>query len=374
MKVLIAIDSFKGSISSLEAGNAAAEGVRKAIPGAEITVLPIADGGEGTTEALIAGVGGNIREITVTGPIGDKVVARYGIMGNTAIMEMAQASGLTLVPVEKRNPMHTTTYGLGEMILDAIDLGCTDFVIGIGGSATNDGGIGMLQALGFSFLDEHNHEVPYGARGVSLICSISDTNVPVNIKKCNFKIACDVNNPLCGPNGCSAIFAPQKGATEKDIFEMDLALERYSKLCGISLENANPEYPGAGAAGGLGFAFMAFLNASLEPGVSIIFDTIKLEKFIREADIVITGEGRIDAQTIMGKAPIGVAKVSKKYGKRVIGVCGSAAQDASICNEHGIDAVFSIIKTVTSLDEAMEKNNAIENMKFTCEQIFRLLK
>lgn len=374
MNVVIAIDSFKGCITSLEAGNAAADGIKKAIPDADITILPIADGGEGTTDALSSGLGGRIKEISVTGPIGDKVVVKYGIIKNTAIMEMAQSSGLTLVPLNKRNPMHTTTYGLGEMILDAIDNGCTDFIIGIGGSATNDGGIGMLQALGFSFLDKHNHKVPYGALGVSLICSISDANVPKKIRECNFKIACDVSNPLCGDNGCSAVFAPQKGATEKEVHEMDLALKRYSKLCGIALGKSEPEYPGSGAAGGLGFAFRTFLNASLEPGVKIIFDTINLENHVKYADIVVTGEGRIDSQTIMGKAPIGVARLAKRYDKKVIALCGSASNDSYICNENGIDAIFPIVRCPLSLDEAMDNNTAKENVILTAEQVFRLLK
>lgn len=373
MKIVVAIDSFKGSMTSLEAGNAAADGIKKAIPDAQITVLPIADGGEGTTDALIAGLGGHICKVDVAGPIGEKVNAKYGIIGKTAIMEMAQAAGLTMVPEQKRNPMYTTTYGLGQMILDAIDKGCTDFIIGIGGSATNDGGVGMLQALGFSFKDKAGKEVSYGAKGVVEISSISDVEVDEKVKGCSFKIACDVNNPLCGENGCSRIFAPQKGASEEEIKEMDFALKQYANLSRDIRQDADPDYPGSGAAGGLGFAFRTFLNAALEPGISIIFDTIDLEKAVKDADIVVTGEGRIDAQTVMGKAPIGVARISKKYDKKVIALCGCASDDASVCNDNGIDAIFSIAKEASTLDEAMEKSNAIKNMTFTCEQIFRLL-
>lgn len=373
MKIIIAIDSFKGSVTSVEAGQAAAEGIKKAMPDAHITVLPVADGGEGTTEALITGLGGSFTQVSVTGPMGDKVMAKYGIVGETAVMEMAESSGLTLVPMTKRNPKYMTTYGLGEMILDAIEKGCSDFIIGIGGSATNDGGIGMLQALGVSFLDEQGKEVSFGAQGVETIHSISIENVPEKVRNCHFKIACDVNNPLCGQQGCSAVFAPQKGATAEEVKEMDRALMRYSELCKGIVAEVDPEYPGSGAAGGLGFAFRTFLNASLEPGVSIILDAIDLEKHVKEAELVLTGEGRIDAQTIMGKAPIGIAKLSKKYNKKVVALCGSVSEDASICNENGIDAIFSIVPGACSLEEAMEKSGTLRNIAFTCQQIGRLL-
>lgn len=373
MKVVVAIDSFKGSMSSLEAGRAAAEGIKRAIPKADVTILPVADGGEGTTEALISGLGGEFHEISVTGPAGDNVMAKYGIVNQTAIMEMAQAAGLTLIPVEKQNPMHTTTYGLGEMILDAIEKGCNDFIIGIGGSATNDCGVGMLQALGFSFLDEDNHEVVWGAEGIGRICSISDVNVSEKVKKSTFKIACDVNNPLCGPIGCSAIFGPQKGANKNDIRHMDMALSHFAKLTKKVYHNADPDIPGSGAAGGLGFAFRTFLNASLKPGVQIVLEGIKLDQSVIMSDIVVTGEGKIDSQTLMGKAPIGVAKIAKKYDKKVIAFCGCAADDSVVCNENGIDAIFPITRGILTLEEAMKKESAMKNMTLTAEQVFRLL-
>ncbi|HEO8126016.1 TPA: glycerate kinase [Streptococcus agalactiae] len=375
MKVVVAIDSLKGSLSSLEAGNAIKESINEVIPGADVEVHPLADGGEGTVEALTLGMGGTIETIPVKGPLGEKVHAGYGIIPKRqlAIIEMAAAAGITLIATEERNPLHTTTYGVGEMIKDAISKGCRHFIIGIGGSATNDGGAGMLQALGYALLDKDNQEISLGAQGLADLKSISTDKVIEELKECDFKIACDVTNPLCGAQGCSSIFGPQKGADEDMITEMDTWLSNYATLATSVSEKADATIEGTGAAGGLGFAFLAFTNATLESGIDIILSEINIEKAISEADLVVTGEGRLDGQTVMGKAPIGVAKLAKKYGKKVVAFSGSVTEDAILCNQHGIDAFFPIVRRLISLDEAMSKEVAYKNMKETATQVFRLI-
>lgn len=375
MKVVIAIDSFKGSLSSLEAGNAVKDAVLKLDRDAEVVVRPLADGGEGTVDAMAAGLGGDVIELAVTGPLGETVSAKYCIVdGKTAVIEMAQAAGLPLVPKKKRDPMFTTTYGVGELILDAIRRGCRSFIVGIGGSATNDGGAGMLSALGFDFLDKNGKNIARGACGLESLASISAENVIPELKKCRFRVACDVNNPLCGERGCSAVYGPQKGATSETVKIMDGWLGKYAEIAKSVFPDCDPDHHGAGAAGGLGFAFKTFLGASLESGIGIILDETKLEEHIADADIVVTGEGRIDFQTAMGKAPIGVAKLAKKYGKRVIAFAGCVTEDAEECNDHGIDAFFPILRGIVTLDEALERENAYNNLKATAYQVFRLIK
>ena len=376
MKITVAIDSLKGSLSSMEAGYAIAEGIHKVYPKASVQVRPLADGGEGTVDALVAGMNGIFRSVMVTGPLGEPVSARYGIIENTntAVMEMSQAAGITLVPSKKRNPLYTTTYGVGEMIKDAIDMGCRRFIMGIGGSATNDGGIGMLQALGYGFMNEKGEQIPFGAKGLEYMKSISTEHVIPELKDCEFRIACDVTNPLCGKYGCSAVFGPQKGATPSMITQMDQWLSDYAALALTAFPNANPEYPGTGAAGGLGFAFLTFTNSILESGINIVLEETHLEDYLRDADYVITGEGRLDSQTAMGKAPIGVAKLAKQFGKPVLAFSGSVTKDATVCNKHGIDAFFPILRSVVSLNEALDKNNASQNMIDTVEQDFRLIR
>ena len=375
MKVVVAIDSLKGSLSSLEAGEAIKRGVLKAIPDAQVCVRPLADGGEGTVEALALGMGGKLVTINVTGPLGEPVDCVYGILeeSNTAIVEMSGAAGITLVPDSKRNPLHTTTYGVGEVIKDAIAKGCRHFIVGIGGSATNDGGIGMLQALGYGMLDKDGKQVPFGAKGLKELETITDTDVIPELKECSFRIACDVTNTLCGEFGCSAVFGPQKGADPTMILQMDKWLSYYAKLTSEKYEKANAKYPGTGAAGGMGFAFLAYTNAVLESGIKIILEETNLEKYVKEADIVITGEGRLDGQTVFGKAPVGVAKIAKKYDKTVLAFAGAVTEDAVACNEHGIDAFFPILRRIQSLQEAMDPSVARENMVTTVEQVFRLI-
>ena len=372
MKVVIAIDSFKGSLSSLEAGEAAKRGILKSNPQAQVEVRPLADGGEGTVEALVQGMGGRICKVTVTGPLGNPIEAEYGIVGeNTAVIEMSAAAGITLVPDQMRNPLYTTTYGVGEMIKDAIEKGCRRFLVGIGGSATNDGGVGMLQALGYEFLDQEGKEVPLGARGLEYLASIRDEKVHPQLRECEFRVACDVVNPLCGPQGSSAIYGPQKGADAEMIDKMDKWLGAYAKLAAET--KADPETPGTGAAGGLGFAFLTFTNSVLESGIRIILEETRLEDYVKDADVVVTGEGRLDGQTAMGKAPVGVASLAKKYGKTVVAFAGSVTRDAVKCNEKGIDAFFPVIRGISTLEEAMDPETAGQNLADTAEQVFRLL-
>ena len=375
MKVVVAIDSLKGSLSSLEAGEAIKDGVLKVIPNASVDVRPLADGGEGTVEALALGMGGKLVTVNVTGPLGESVDCIYGILeeSKTAIVEMSGAAGITLVPDSKRNPLHTTTYGVGEVIKDAISKGCRHFIVGIGGSATNDGGIGMLQALGYGMLDKDGKQVSFGANGLKDLVTITDDNVIPELKECSFRIACDVTNTLCGEFGCSAVFGPQKGADPTMILQMDKWLGNYAQLTSAKYEKADATYPGTGAAGGMGFAFLAYTNAVLESGIKIILEETNLESYVKDADIVITGEGRLDGQTAFGKAPIGVAKIAKKYNKTVLAFAGAVTEDAIICNEHGIDAFFPILRRIQSLQEAMDPSVARNNMVTTVEQVFRLI-
>ena len=376
MKVVVAIDSLKGSLTSLEAGNAIQKGIHCVMPDAEVRVRPLADGGEGTVEALALGMGGRMEKVTVTGPLGKPVECAYGILdeSKTAIVEMSGAAGITLVPDQERNPMNTTTYGVGEVIKDAIGKGCRRFIVGIGGSATNDGGIGMLQALGYGMLNENGSQVAFGAKGLEELVEITDTHVLPELKDCTFRIACDVTNPLCGDQGASAIYGPQKGATPAMILQMDKWLNGYAELAAKTFPKANQNQAGTGAAGGLGFAFLTFTNAVLESGIKIVLEETRLEDYMKDADIVITGEGRLDGQTVMGKAPIGVANIAKKYGKPVLAFSGCVTEDARACNGGGIDAYFPILRGVVSLQEAMDHDNAEKNMIATVEQAFRLIK
>ena len=376
MKAVVAIDSFKGSLSSSQAGKAAADGIIRVYPDAKVEICVLADGGEGTMEALMSGMNGKNQCIFVTDPLGKKTVCEYGIAedGKTAIMEMASAAGITLIKKEERNPLFTTTYGVGEMILDAIKKGCTKFLIGIGGSATNDGGVGMLQALGYGFLDQKGNQVSFGAQGLEKIERITDEGVIPELKRCHFTIACDVTNPLCGPEGCSIVYGPQKGADSYMAEQMDRWMEKYADIVERSFTKADRNYPGTGAAGGLGFAFLTFTDSILKSGVQIVLEETGMEKIIKEADIVVTGEGRLDGQTAMGKAPVGIAKLAKKYQKPVIAFSGSVAVEARKCNENGIDAFFPILRQCLSLEEAMQPERAAENLTDTTEQVFRLWK
>lgn len=376
MKVTVSIDSFKGSLTTFQAGKAIEEGIKRVYKDADVYVCPLSDGGEGTTETIISMTGGEMVEVAVHNPIGKIINAIYGIIPHekTAVIEMSAAAGITLVGDKERNPLYTTTYGVGELILDAISKGCRKFIIGIGGSATNDGGVGMLQALGFQFLDSRNEQVQQGAIGLKDIVSISTQNVIKELSECSFRVACDVTNPLCGENGCSRIYGPQKGATEAMIEDMDKWLGSFGEITKKVIATADMNIPGSGAAGGLGFALMTYLNATLESGVDLVIRETKLEDYIKTSDIVITGEGRLDGQSSMGKAPIGVAKLAKKYGKQTIAFSGCIGDGAQKCNENGIDAFFPILKAPCSLTEAMDTDNAYWNLCDTVQQVFNLIK
>lgn len=376
MKVTVAIDSFKGSLSTFQAGNAISEGVKLVYPDADVRVCPIADGGEGTVEAVISATGGELVEVNVCGPLGKRITASYGIIleTKTAVIEMSAAAGITLIDDSERNPLNTTTYGVGEIISDAISRGCRKFVVGIGGSATNDGGVGMLQALGFDFLDKDGHAVALGGKGLEDIAEIRIDKALKELRECTFSVACDVKNPLCGENGCSAIYGPQKGATPEMIRDMDGWLHSYADLTKKVLPDSDENTPGTGAAGGMGFALMSYLGAKLESGIELVMKETKLEEYVKEADVVVTGEGRLDGQSYMGKAPIGVAKLAKKHKKLVVAFSGCVTDDAVLCNEHGIDAFFPILRKPATLQEAMDCDNAYKNLKDTACQVFRLIK
>jgi glycerate kinase len=373
MKIVVAIDSLKGSMTSMEAGRAIREGIRNVLPDAEVIVKPLADGGEGTTEALVEGLGGEMAEVRVHGPLETPVDACYGIIRKTgtAIMEMAAAAGIILVGKDRR-PLDATTYGVGEMIRDAVEKGCRNFIIGIGGSATNDGGIGMLTALGYEFLDGQGKAVGIGAGALKDVASIRTDHVLPELKECSFKIACDVTNPLCGTNGATYIYGPQKGVTEDLRDELDAAMAGYAQVTKTCIGTDHMESEGAGAAGGLGFAFLSYLHADLQPGIELVLEAVGMEKTMEGADLVFTGEGRLDGQTAMGKAPVGIAKLAKKHGAKVVALAGAVIEGAEKCNDSGIDAFFPILRRIVTLDEAMDPGTARENMIRTTEQVIRL--
>ena len=374
MKVIIAIDSFKGSLSSMMAGKIASTSIKNIFPDVEVKVYPLADGGEGTVDALTDGLNGEIVNVEVTGPLGSKVLSRYGKINQTAIIEMADSSGLTLVPENERNPLNTTTYGLGELILHAAEDGCRNFIIGIGGSATNDCGLGMLTALGFEFRDHHGFKMGVFGRDLQNISEIDISNVNPVIKDCHFKIACDVNNPLTGKNGCSAIYGPQKGATPEIVVDMDNWITNFAALSSKALSVNNLNVAGDGAAGGLGFAFRTFLNGELVKGIELVLNLIGIANEFTNANLLITGEGRLDGQSVMGKAPVGVAQLAKSINKHIltVAVCGCATSDSIKVHEAGIDAYFPILQSPMSTEEAMRLEIAEFNLSRTVGEIMRL--
>jgi len=344
MKIVIAPDSYKESLSASEVAQAIERGFREVFPDAEYVSVPVADGGEGTVEAMIAATQGTEQHVEVTGPLGEKVNACWGISGDgtTAIIEMAAASGLALVPPAKRNPLVTTSRGTGELILDALDKGARHIIIGIGGSATNDGGAGMIQALGARLCDANGKEIGNGGGSLMALNAIDISGLDPRLKACTIRVACDVTNPLVGESGASRVFGPQKGADEATIVELDKNLSHFADIIKKSLHIDVKNVPGAGAAGGMGAALMAFLGAELRSGIEIVTQALQLEEHIHDCTWVLTGEGRIDSQSIHGKVPVGVASVAKKYHKPVIG----------IVHQYGIDAVFSVLNSVCSLEEA----------------------
>lgn len=355
MKIVIAPDSFKESLSALEVAEAIAQGVRLALPNAEIVLAPVADGGEGTTEALVRATQGQLLTEIVTDPLGNRITAQWGLLGNsqTAVIECAAASGLHLVPPTLRNPMLTTTYGMGELIKAALDKGLRHFVIGLGGSATNDGGAGMLQALGAALLNIYGEEINVGGAALNQLAHIGLTSLDYRLAKCRFEVACDVTNPLTGETGASAIFGPQKGATPEQIKLLDQALTHWGKAIEQATGKAVSTVAGAGAAGGLGATFLGFFNAELKSGIELILDAMQFDELVKEADLVITGEGHLDQQTLYGKTPLGVAKRAKRYGVPVIAVAGALTADLAQLKTLGIDAAFSICPRTMTLEEAI---------------------
>lgn len=339
MKIVIAPDSFKGSLRAVEVSEAIAQGVKRVYPDAVIEKVPMADGGEGTVECLVNATQGKQYRKKVLGPLGEPVLAAFGILGdkNTAIIEMAAASGLPLIPVERKNPLITTTYGTGQLIKSALDYRCRKIIIGIGGSATNDGGAGMVQALGVHLLDENGEEIKPGGAQLSRLSQIDISNMDKRIREANFLVASDVQNPLCGPTGASYIYGPQKGATDEMIKILDDALSHFAYIIKHNLGKDIKDIPGAGAAGGLGAGLMAFLDAELKPGIEIVIETVQLEQKLKDADLVITGEGEINLSTIYGKTPVGVAKIAKKYRIPVVSISALIDKSGLRAKEYGID-------------------------------------
>lgn len=374
MKIVIAPDSYKESLSALEVATAIEQGFREIFPSAQYVKLPVADGGEGTVEAMVAATGGRIVHVPVTGPLGERVEGFYGLSGDeqSAFIEMAAASGLELVAPSQRNPLKTTSWGTGELIRHALDVGVKHIIIGIGGSATNDGGAGMVQALGARLLDDEGHAIGPGGSELERLAKIDRSSLDRRLADCRIEVACDVTNPLTGEEGASAVFGPQKGATPEMIVMLDNALAHYAKVIARDLDIDVLHLAGGGAAGGMGAALYAFCGAHLRQGIEIVTDALHLDEQVADADLVITGEGRIDSQTIHGKVPVGVAKVAKRFNKPVIGIAGSLTADVGVVHDHGIDAVFSVIYTICSLEDALE--NAGENVRMAARNIAAVLK
>ena len=373
MKIVVAPDSFKGSVTALEAANAIEKGLRRVFPDAVIEKIPMADGGEGTVQSLVDATGGHIQTQRVLAPLGNKVDAQFGILadGETAVIEMASASGLTLVPPDKRNPLLTTTYGTGQLIRAALESGCRRLIIGIGGSATNDGGAGMAEALGVKLLNVSRNPIERGGSGLSELESVDITGLHPAIAETETVVACDVNNPLTGPEGASHVYGPQKGATPEMVKTLDSHLAHFDKVLERTFEQSFNDIPGAGAAGGLGAGLMAFLNAELRLGVDIMIDTVKLKDRMKGASLVFTGEGQLDFQTAFGKTPIGVAKVAKSDNIPVIAIAGGIGEGADAVYDAGIDAMLGIVQAPMSLEDAVE--DAMQLIADTAEQAARLV-
>jgi glycerate kinase len=373
MRIIIAPQSLKGSLTAAEAGQAIAEGVRTILPEADVEIVPVADGGEGTVQALVDATGGQIVQQMVTGPLGEPVLAFFGLLGDgrTAAIEMAACAGLPLVPPAKRDPRITTTYGVGELILAALDRGCRHFIIGIGGSATNDGGAGMAQALGASLLTDKGTEIARGGAALATLSRISTATLDARLQECTFEVACDVSNPLCGPTGASAVYGPQKGATPEMVTQLDAALAHYAQVIERDLGLSVRDVPGAGAAGGLGAGSLAFLHATLRPGAQIVLEAVRLEERLANADLVITAEGQLDSQTAYGKSVGAVAALAKRYGLPVVALAGSLGENYQTVYTLGVDAVAVLPSGPMVLAYAME--HAAGLAKDATERSLRML-
>lgn len=374
MKIIIAPDSFKECLTAAQVAQSIENGMRQIFPDAKYVQVPVADGGEGTLQSLVDATQGRFIEVTVTGPLGEPVNACFGLLGNdnTAMIEMAQASGIELVRPEARNPLIATTFGTGELIKAALDLGVRHFIVGIGGSATNDGGAGMLQALGIKLLDDNNQELEHGGAALAKLSHIDLATMDERLKQCTFIAACDVNNPLTGVNGASATFGPQKGATPEMVALLDDALRHYAAIIKRDLGIEVDAIAGAGAAGGMGAALLGFLNAKLKPGIEMVMEAVELAEKVKGADLVITGEGRIDGQTAQGKTPVGVARIAKMESIPVIALAGSVGPGVEAVYEKGIDALFPVVHGAVSLDEALTKGS--ENLARAARNLAATLK
>lgn len=373
MKIIIAPDSFKGSATAIEVCDSIEKGIKKVFPNAKTIKLPVADGGEGTVSALVAGTGGIFKEVSVTGPLGERISATYGILKDkTAVIEMAAASGLTLVPEDKRNPLFTTSYGTGELILAALGEGCRKIIIGIGGSATNDGGLGMAQALGVSFLDKDGRELGFGGGELSKLDRIDTSRLDNRIKNTEILVACDVTNPLYGENGATFVYGPQKGATPETAKLLDRNLQRFAEVIFEQLGREVAHIPGAGAAGGLGASLMAFCNAHIRPGIETVLDAINIDAHLPGADLVITGEGRLDGQSVYGKVPVGVAKRAEKHNIPVFAVTGGMGAGALAVYDYGISAIMCTVNRPMPLGEAMAGASYL--LEDAAERAMRMIK
>lgn len=373
MKIVIAPDSFKESLTALEVAQAIQQGLARILPAAEYQLVPMADGGEGTVQSLVDATQGQLRQTAVIAPLGNQVEAAWGISGDgqTAFIEMAAASGLHLVPPAQRNPLRTTSYGTGQLLKAALDSGIQKIILGIGGSATNDGGVGMLQALGVKFRDSQGVEIGFGGAALADIVQIDLSGLDPRLTEVCLEVACDVDNPLCGERGASAIFGPQKGATEAMIAVLDRALAHFAQQVAVQIGIDIAHQAGAGAAGGMGGGLLLLPNVVLKSGVQIVIAATHLADKIRSADLVITGEGRMDAQSIAGKTPIGVARLAKQFNKPVIAIVGSLRDDYPVVYQHGIDAVFPIIRQLNSLEITLQQGR--DNLISTAENVARLL-
>ncbi|RQW64742.1 glycerate kinase [Vibrio viridaestus] len=374
MKIVIAPDSFKESLTAMEVAESIENGFKEVFPEAEYVKVPMADGGEGTVQSIIDATGGSLESVTVTDPLGRLVESFWGLSGNgkTAVIEMAAASGIHLVQPSERNPLITSTYGTGELILAALDRGVDKIILGIGGSATNDAGCGMLQALGAKLLNQRGESIGPGGGAIDELADIDLKGLDPRLAKVTFEVACDVDNPLCGPKGASAVFGPQKGATDDMITQLDANLLHFGQKVKETTNEDIIHLAGAGAAGGLGGCLAGLCGAVLKPGVDIVIEAVALAQAMHDTDLVITGEGRIDSQTIYGKTPIGVAKVAKQFDIPVIGIAGALTYDCGVVHEHGIDSVFSVVPRAVELDMALKE--ADKNIYLCAKNIAALLK
>lgn len=372
MKIVIAPDSFKESLSAMAVADAIEAGFKQVLPNATYVKLPMADGGEGTVQSLVDATGGRILPVKVTAPLGNKIQGFVGLLGGgeRAVIEMAAASGIHLVAPEQRNPLLTSSVGTGELILAALEMGVKHLILGIGGSATNDGGAGMIQALGGKLLKADGSAIALGGGGLAELATIDLSELDPRLNDLMIEVACDVNNPLCGPKGASAVFGPQKGATPEMVAQLDANLARYADCIEQVLGCRVKDIPRAGAAGGMGAALVGLLGAELKPGIQIVIEALKLADEVADADLVITGEGRIDSQTIHGKTPIGVAQCAKQFGKPVIGISGCLTDDCGVVHEHGLDAVFAVVNRAMSLPEALA--SASTNIELTARNVAAL--